>query len=177
VELVLGQGDETVHGVKAITISFKNSMLAPDRMPNRNPAIDSIQDVTEMKTVKTIQKVGPPVPLDGTWKVKAGQKILLLTVPSGDCHEHFFMPSFEGTQVEDDEEFRYFYLSDRGRFSKFHTSEIDFRKYIMELPENYVKDVSSEWQAPAEAGTATLWFIVHDRRGGSAWKTVKVQVE
>ena len=33
------------------------------------------------------------------------------------------------------------------------------------------------WRAPAEPGTAKLWVVVHDNRGGTAWAEVDVAVE
>ena len=155
-----------------MSIATQNPLTA-----NLNPEFGSIQDVTEMSEVKVVQKAGPPIPTDGTWTVAPGAEVELVQVPTEASHEHYYMPTFEGEQTEADEEFRYFFLSDKGHFDRFSTNESDFKKFVQDLPGEYVKDVSATWTAPKETGAATLWFIMTDRRGGTAWRTVKVIIE
>ena len=171
-------------------VRFIKSVLAsPDyglgRVANVNPWLDKILEGEEEDEIK--------FNLNGLWHVKTGTEYRLLPVAPEEAHETFITPAFEFegdtadlaagdrsqvtfTSEEVDEDLVYhFYTSIGGLSVEMKTEGINV---LLESDEDREdRDLSVTFEAPAEPGTGTLWFVVDDERGGVGWTAIEVVVE
>jgi hypothetical protein len=53
----------------------------------------------------------------------------------------------------------------------------DDSRLVYDPAQGYVGKTAVSWTAPADAGPATFWAVVHDNRGGVAWDVVPFKVQ
>lgn len=161
VELRVSRGEYSTSAIKRVVYGY---ILPPGKWPNNNP------EITELLVD------GKPLP--ASWEVEAGVKVTLLPKsPSWDKEDYLVVTfsadtqkclsgqSFEGCSKKLTEYLSYAYFATSGKIW-FPRTGGKPRPFITDKK---VEDISSDWTPEPGVGTATLWIVVRDDRGGVGW--------
>lgn len=101
-----------------------------------------------------------------------GEKVKLLPEPGPGDKEHYWVATYTGSERELDEYLSYAFFTTGGALSSATTGG----KPSPFVDNKKVDDPSSDWTPPKEPGSATLYLVVRDDRGGVGWTTLAVEV-
>lgn len=158
---------------------------------NSNPVIDAIRfNSSEVTNPAAVCRDGDCVPerqiTSGDCEADAANSVRQWPhVPacSSHCPEYQFLPEMDAKKNDEADTFTsksqgsdvseqmwISYYSDRG---ELHGSG----KALRDPTLGWFDDHGQKWKAPADAGPARLWAVVHDNRGGTAWAGLQVCVD
>ncbi|MCA9666809.1 MAG: hypothetical protein KC503_14515 [Myxococcales bacterium] len=130
----------------------------PQKVGNKNPVLDVIK--------------ADDAPIAAKVEAKAGDKVVFLPEPVDTSKEKYVVRTFTGGERTLDEYLSYFFFVTSGALSHERTGG----KPNQFVENKKVEDITSEWTAPEEPGSGTLWVVVRDDRGGATWTAVPYEV-
>ena len=153
-----------VRGVKRIvyTAPLPYSPVPADKVANRNPQLESV-------------RIDDAIALPGAVvQAAAGQKIKLEPMVSAGSKESYVVattnPAVPTRQLDEYLVYRYFAAGGSLSHSRTGGAPSPF------FDNKKVKDISAEWDAPAElVGPLSIWVVVDDGRGGVDWTELRIE--
>ncbi len=169
VEVRVKRGTYQARAIKRVIYGFA---LPPGKWPNNNPSITEVQVDDET--------------MPAAWEVEADEEYELLPkTPTWDRETYTVLtfsgvsqaclkdPTAAGCSRTLEENLTYSYFATSGEISHASTGGKD-RAFVTDKK---VKDISSTWTPESDVDEATLWVVVRDDRGGTAWSTLKAKVK
>ncbi len=157
VELQIRRDAFAARAVKRIVYG---APIPAKKTPNANPTIARVK-------ADDYPLAGPALGANAK-----GEKVKLLPEPGPGAKERYWVATYTGGERELDEYLSYAFFTTAGKLSPATTGG----KPSPFVDNKKVDDPSSDWTPPEQAGSATIYLVVRDDRGGVGWTTLRAEV-